>query len=71
MKIIVKQTVSYYIKDYRMRTGISQSALARLLDTSRQLVDIWERGVSNPTGKLLQRFCALMEIGIDEIDFGD
>jgi Predicted transcriptional regulators len=44
----------------RARHRISQSQLGRLLGVSKQAVSLWEKGVTTPRDKRLDRLCILL-----------
>jgi transcriptional regulator with XRE-family HTH domain len=41
------------IREYRLRAGLTQGALADLLEKNRKVVSAWELGLCFPTGPVL------------------
>ena len=51
----------------RMRRGLTQMQLARLLDVKQGTVGAWEIGYSFPRPKSMVRLCEVLEIPVDEL----
>ena len=58
-------TLGQRIKEHRRRAGMSQEALARQLDVSRQAVTKWESGQSAPSTENLFRLAELFHTTVD------
>ena len=43
------------IREYRLRSGLSQQALAALIHRNRKLISAWERGQQFPAGPVVFR----------------
>jgi transcriptional regulator with XRE-family HTH domain len=62
------------LKDLRKRAGLSQEALARILDVSGKTVSNWERGMSvaSLTVPQMKALCDALGVTLNELpdDFG-
>lgn len=58
-------TLGQRIREHRQRAGMSQEALARQLDVSRQAVTKWESGQSAPSTENLFRLAELFHTPVD------
>ena len=58
-------TLGQRIKEHRRRAGMSQEALARRMDVSRQAVTKWESGQSAPSTENLFRLAELFGTTVD------
>ena len=58
-------TLGQRIKEHRRRAGLSQEALARRMDVSRQAVTKWESGQSAPSTENLFRLAELFGTTVD------
>ena len=58
-------TLGQRIREHRRRAGMSQEALARQLDVSRQAVTKWESGQSAPSTENLFRLAELFHTTVD------
>ena len=58
-------TLGQRIREHRRRAGMSQEALARQMDVSRQAVTKWESGQSAPSTENLFRLAALFHTTVD------
>lgn len=59
--------ISNNIKKIRKLNGMSQSQLADKLGVTRQTVSSWERGMSFPDIKMLEKLTAAFNIRVDEL----
>jgi transcriptional regulator with XRE-family HTH domain len=48
------------IREYRLKAGLSQRRLARLLDRGKDAVSAWERGLSLPNVPRLMRMAKIL-----------
>lgn len=55
------------IKQLRDREGISQSALASALDSTRAAVNAWEMGISNPSMQSLIELSRYFRVSVDSL----
>jgi transcriptional regulator with XRE-family HTH domain len=57
------------LKDLRKRAGLSQEALARILDVSGKTVSNWERGMSiaSLTIPQVKTLCEALGVTLDEL----
>ena len=53
----------------RQTRGWSQKKLADLLDTSKELVSRWERGIQQPSPYYQEKLCVLFEKTAEELGF--
>ena len=58
-------TLGQRIREHRRRAGLSQEALARRMDVSRQAVTKWESGQSAPSTENLFRLAELFGTPVD------
>lgn len=58
-------TLGQRIREHRRRAGLSQEALARRMDVSRQAVTKWESGQSAPSTENLFRLAELFGTTVD------
>lgn len=58
------------IYQYRKAKGMSQDALAELLDVSRQSVSKWENDTAQPELSKLTIMCDLFGVSLDELARG-
>ena len=58
-------TLGQRIREHRRRAGMSQEALARRMDVSRQAVTKWESGQSAPSTENLFRLAELFGTTVD------
>ena len=57
------------IKEYRVKKGITQSELAKLIDTTMQNISQYERGIRNPKIETLQKIA--VALGVDVYSIAD
>ena len=57
-------TLGQRIREHRRRAGLSQEALARRMDVSRQAVTKWESGQSAPSTENLLHPCGPGAAGV-------
>lgn len=55
------------IKRLRNERGWSQAMLAKVLETTKGTVSVWERGVRMPDMNVLQKICAIFHISMGEL----
>jgi len=61
-------TLSVFLRDKRLKAGISQGEVARTLGyTSPQFVSNWERGLSEPPIATLKKLASLYSVPLDEM----
>lgn len=53
------------IASERVRLGVNQCELAKMLDTSRVNVSHWERGANVPNAKYIIRMCKVFNCSAD------
>ena len=58
-------TLGQRIREHRRRAGMSQEALARQLDVSRQAVTKWESGRTLPTAENLAALAQLYQVPLE------
>lgn len=51
----------------RMKRGLKQRDLARLVDATQQAVAHWENGRNKPSYETLLKLCAVLHVSIDEL----
>ena len=63
-----KLSLSSYLKDSRIRAGLSQKDVSDALGYgSAQFVSNWERGVSSPPGNTLRKLAKLYKITLADL----
>lgn len=55
------------IKEYRIKKGITQAELAKLIDTTMQNVSQYERGIRKPKIETLQKIAAALDVDVYSI----
>ena len=55
------------IRDARIRSGMTQTELARKLNVKQGTVGAWEIGYSFPRPKSMVRLCEILKIPVDEL----
>lgn len=55
------------LQDYRIKSRLSQSRLAELMQTSRNTITNWETGKSRPDADAVSRLCRLLDIPPGEL----
>jgi transcriptional regulator with XRE-family HTH domain len=55
------------IREWRLRRGLSQSALAARADISSNMIGVYERGQSSPTLLLLERIAVAMDLTLEAL----
>jgi transcriptional regulator with XRE-family HTH domain len=55
------------IREWRLRRGLSQSALAARADVSTNMIGVYERGQSSPTLLLLERIAIAMDLTLEAL----
>ena len=58
-------------RECRVKRGIKQTAVAKILGVSASAVCAWERGVSEPKADIIRKLAALYECSIDELMKGE
>ena len=57
----------WMIRDARIRSGMTQTELARKLNVKQGTVGAWEIGYSFPRPKSMVRLCEILKIPVDEL----
>ena len=60
-------TIGHKITEYRKKQGLTQLALAKMLDVSDKAVSKWENGQSYPDVTLFPRLANLFGVSVDEL----
>ena len=55
------------IRDARLKSGMTQTELARKLNVKQGTVGAWEIGYSFPRPKSMVRLCEILKIPVDEL----
>ena len=55
------------LRKLRMQKGVTQQALADMLEASVSAVQKWERGQAEPNAKTLQRMADIFGVSMDEL----
>lgn len=58
-------------RECRVKRGIKQTAVAKILGVSASAVCAWERGASEPKADIIRKLAALYEVTIDELMKGE
>ena len=58
-------------RECRVKRGIKQTAVAKILGVSASAVCAWERGASEPKADIIRKLAALYEVSIDELMKGE
>ena len=61
------KTLYEKIRDSRKAIGISQAELASLLNVSRQTISNWEKGITVPDAKSLERVADLLHVSVESL----
>ncbi len=64
-------TVDSRVREHRQRLGLSQEALAREVNVSRQAIVNIERGVSEPKVLLALAIAAVLGVAVHDLFKGD
>ena len=65
--IIPRLTLGSRIKNYRMRKGLSQKKLARMLNLSRETIRRYERSISTPDKETLRKIAKVLGVSIKSL----
>ena len=49
------------------RKGLSQARLAKLIGIKREMIDYYERRVSNPTLDFIKRAASALDVSVDDL----
>lgn len=63
--------IGNYIRNLRIKMGLTQGNLAEQLEVSRQAVSKWENGVAIPDVSLLPKLSKILDMDIEGILFGE
>ncbi|MFT3849739.1 MAG: helix-turn-helix transcriptional regulator [Propionivibrio sp.] len=63
----LQQRLAYNTRQARTRLGLSQEALAFEAEIDRTYVSQIERGVGNPSLRIMNQLSSVLEIGVDEL----
>lgn len=66
-KQVVRQSLGQLLKDYRIKSNMTQEFVARKLGVSRQAVSKWENGTSDPSTANLIAIAKLYNVPPEEI----
>lgn len=66
-----KKSIGEKIREYRLKKGMTQDALAAELHVSSQAVSKWEKGQTMPDISLLLPLSRILEIGVNDLLGGD
>lgn len=55
------------IKNYRIKKGLSQAELARLMDTTQAAVAMWETGARKPRTDKLQKLAEVLGCSVSDL----
>ena len=56
-----------FLYELRMRSGLSQYQLGKLVGVSDKAVSKWENGLSKPQSGILCKLCDILGISVDEL----
>lgn len=56
-----ERTLPEALRGYRLKNGLTQGSLAKILDVDRGTVSTWERGRFRPRGRTLAKIQVLLE----------
>ena len=62
---------TYSLKAARVNVNMSRAEVERKTGVSVAMLSRYENGVSEPSGRVVQKLCLLYGIGIDKIRFED
>ena len=65
-----QKKIGKFILELRLKNGLSQNQLARMIPVSRQAVSSWELGKALPDLGTLLRLSKIFDVSIDEILLG-
>lgn len=65
-----QEKIGKFILELRLKNGLSQNQLARMIPVSRQAVSSWELGKALPDLGTLLRLSKIFDVSIDEILLG-
>lgn len=57
----------HHMREYRKRTGLSQTQLARHVGVRQSTISDIERGVIDPSTRLAKRLAALLGVSLDTL----
>lgn len=64
-------TIEQRLRDARMEQGLSQEALAELVNVSRQTVSKWENGAAYPSGENLAALSKVFHLPVEALIYDD
>jgi DNA-binding XRE family transcriptional regulator len=70
-KELAKKSLGDIIREYRLKNGMTQEALAAALFVTPQAISKWEKGQSSPDINLLLSLAKTLQIGVDQLLGGD
>ena len=59
--------INIKLKEARLEKGLSQGELARLINVSRQTINMIENGEYNPTLMLCVKICRVLDKTLDQL----
>lgn len=65
-----QKKIGKFILELRLKNGLSQNQLAKMIPVSRQAVSSWELGKALPDLGTLLRLSKIFDVSIDEILLG-
>lgn len=55
------------LKELRLKRGLTQDELAKLLSVNRTTVTLWETGVNHPRASMLVRLAKILRCTVDDL----
>jgi putative transcriptional regulator len=65
--VMLLMAIDSSVKEYRLQAGLSQEALARQVNVSRQTIVNIERGASEPKVLLALAIAAVLSVAVNEL----
>lgn len=63
--------IGIFISNLRKEKGLTQAALAEMLNITDRAVSKWERGISLPDSSIMLPLCEILEINVNELLTGE
>lgn len=61
-------TLNEKLKEFRMRAGLTQFQVGKLLNVDPSAVSNWERGINPPLGKYRAKLCQIYGVSMAELN---
>lgn len=66
-----QEKIGRFISELRKEKGLTQAALAQMLNITDRAVSKWERGISMPDSSIMLTLCEILGISVNELLTGE